>query len=512
MEKITFILLKTKTEDIGMINEMIHQGSKVISRKSMKIKIPYKSWDSNLKRVKKSHPDYLLINQSIEKRIKEFEKISHKIPDGDDQQCVLNYIKKLNQKEKEDFLRPISTTLKYETIIKNFDFVIKKILRLETLPFGKLREKNFVENLKMQLRKQNNGTDRLKKNKTWFNYMSVFGSFVNNWNINSGTQFPINTRFFTANIPGDDKKLATVLTREELCKLEAYIPHGYKKGIPQLLAKNIFLFQYYTGGIRIQDALTLTNKQVKSNGIEIKIKKSKRTQLFGFCYEQVDCLKTYYPEEYNNAIEMCSVGSLNISAETIYQLNRLKGLGEIKEFNLEQLQKSKNVIIKKSKLQPELSQFIQPFNEVINILKNEISSYFFNAIRTKPQNFLFPKLDWDELKNVFGENNQNPINEKQAYLIHRATTSHNSNLKRISKQIGTDVMGGHTPRHSIANHLYNDESNSVSDIQAILLHSNEKLTKIYLRERHGNPKVNETLKHSHDKMRKIKEEIEKREI
>jgi site-specific recombinase XerD len=504
-EKITFILMDTSDDNIGRLTKMIHQGSKVISRKSMKIKIPYKNWDVGRNRVKNNHPEADQINDLIEKIYTEFNKTQIKIPDGDDRQCVLEYIKRLNDKQKTDLIKPISTTLKYKTIISNFEYVIKNTFKMDTLPFGKLRDKDFINVLKFEIRKVRKKNGGLKKNKSWFNYMSVFGTYVNHWNTQSGTQFPINTKIFTYEIPDDEKELANILSRKEILILEQYEPKGYKKGESQLLAKNVFLFQYYTGGIRIQDTLTLTNKQLRTDGIEIKIKKSKRTQLFGYCYEQVECLKTYYPTQYKYAEEICKVKDLSISANTILYLNLIDDIGDIKEFTLKEFEEVRNLLYLKSRTQPDLSRFIEPYSKVITQLRDEISIHFFNEIRKLPQRFLFPtKLSWGNFKNIFGENSNEKMNERQAYLIHRVCVSHNSNLKRISQNLGFQVMGGHTPRHSISNHLLND-SKSISDIQNVLVHSDSRITKKYLRDRICDPKVLETLKNSNDIMREIRE-------
>jgi integrase len=508
-KKLTFILMKARGDADGMLTAMVHQGSRVYSRKSMKVRVPVKFWDEKLNRVKKGFPSADEINKKIESKIQEFRKTNLNIPDGDDGQCALVYFRKSNERHRKNLLRPISTIDKYETILKNFEYVVHRVLKMETLPFGKLREKEFVENLKMEIRKVKGSDKRMKTNSGWFNYMSVFGTFVNDWNLNSGTQFPINTRLFTAKIPKDEINHAFSLTRKELIKLESYEPSGYKNGEPQLLAKSIFLFQYYTGGIRIQDALTLTNKDIKSGGIEIRIKKSKLTQLFGFCFEQVDSLRHYYPEIYRVAVEKSNISELGISANTLIQIQRLEGIGSLGDYTLPKLRELKNLIVRKSKMQSELGEFIKPINEVIYILQDEIAIRFFQLLRKRPQGFLFPSLSWEKLKGVYSTNATEKLNSQQAYLIHRATTTHNSNLRRISENLGFEVMGGHTPRHTLANHLLNDD-NSVEAIQNVLVHSNPKTTMVYLKERHGNPKVNSTLQQSHSVMRMMKEKDERR--
>jgi integrase len=508
-EKITFILLATNDKNIGMIYSMIHQGSDVVSRKSMKIKIPYKFWDTKIHRVKKNYHDAERINDNIESLIKEFKRSNLNIPNGEDSQCVLEYMRKFTLKKRNDKMMPESTYKKYDTIIKNFEQIIYKVFKMDSLPFGSLRNKDFIYELKLEIRKNCKGGNRLKKNKSWFNYMSVFGTFVNHWNTVSGTQYPINTRIFTAEIPNDQQKFASILTHQELNKVEEFNPLGYKNGESQLLAKNIFIFQYYTGGIRIQDALTLTNKQIKSEGIEIKIKKTKQAELFPFCYEQVISLKNYYLNEYENSVHNIKLGNISLSANTIISLNNMEGIGTLNDLGLQELKSILNKVITNKKKQPELVQFIEPISEAIDVLKEEITNHFFSLLKMKPQNFLFPKLSWGDFKMVFGSSEIGDLDSKQGYIIHRATTSHNSSLKTIAKHLDLERLSGHTPRHTLANHLLNDD-HSVEEIQKVLVHSDPKTTEIYLNERHGNLNVNKTMIQTHKKRRDLKQKFSER--
>lgn len=192
-KKITFILMKSKNNDTGRLYAMTLEGSKVLRRVSMKEDIPYKCWDKTSHRVKSNFPEYNRINQKIEVETKSFNLNHIDISDGDDNQCALLYMKvNLN---KENIRK--STIRKYETILINFYNVLQNEFGRTTLPFALLRDITFVKKLKSEIRKSGKNIGKLKSNKGWFNYMSVFGSFVKDWNTNSGTQFPINTLSFT---------------------------------------------------------------------------------------------------------------------------------------------------------------------------------------------------------------------------------------------------------------------------------------------------------------------------
>ena len=50
-----------------------------------------------------------------------------------------------------------------------------------------------------------------------------------------------------------------------------------------------------------------------------------------------------------------------------------------------------------------------------------------------------------------------------------------------------------------------NDDKSVEEIQKVLVHADTKTTEIYLNERHGNPKVNKTMKETHRKRRELKQ-------
>lgn len=502
--KITFILMKSNKNHIGKLYAMTHQGTKVISRKSMQIDVPYKFWDKQKRKVKDSYPEANRINSLIEKKNKEFEIANNNIPTGNDEQCALMYMKK----HIEDSTIVTSSKNKYRIILKNFEKVIYSTLKMNSLPFKMLRNIPFLEILKKEIRKNGKKEGAFKTNKGWHDYMTVFGSFVELWNAYSGTQFPINIRPFTTKIGKDDKKLATTLSHQELQKLIEYTPPKKRSQHPQLLSKNIFLFQYHTGGIRIQDALILTNKDIMNDGFLIKIKKTKESEKFPFCFEQVACLKDYYSFEYNASVNSTNIGSLNLNPSTIIQLNRLEGIGNLNEMKLADFEKLISAVIKQSENNKDLLELIQPLQIVEEKLKYEISVHFFELIKRRPQNFLFPKLEWNKFKDVITSSGNRYFNETHEYTIQLARAGHISNLKRIAKTLDIPKITGHTPRHTLANHLYS-EGYSIEQIQRVLIHSNSNTTKIYIRKRHQAEIVNKTISESTSIFRKKRSDLNK---
>ena len=505
-KKITFILMKTKNSNTGKLYSMIYEGSKVYKRTSLKEDVLYKDWVKESNRVKKTNINAERINKIIEDETSLFQIGQLNIPDGDDNQCVLEYMKT----NMDTGLLTKSSLKKYDTILKNFKEVIQRKFGMEILPFRQLRDIKFIKALKIEIQKDSRTEGKYKTNASWLSYMSVFRNYVSHWNKYSGTQFPINVFPLTSDIGKNPKKTVNTLSHNEIQKLTNYNPAGYGNGISQLLSKSIFLFQYHTGGIRIQDALLLTNKHVKENGIEIKIQKTERVELFPFNYEQVSCLKHYYPEEYYEANMKSTVGDLLLSHKTIEELNRIDGLTNLNDMNISDIEQILKQVIVKSKTNFEIRQFINPLEEVEERLKEDVTIRFFKLLKKRPVSFLLPKLNWDEFKSSYKNNYWEELTDNQSYIIHKAKAGHNSNLKRISNELGIEKMTGHTPRHTIANHLLN-ENVPLEEIQKVLVHSNPRTTMIYLNERHNSGEVSKVLNKTNKSFRRYRSN-EEREI
>lgn len=495
-KKLTFILMKTKDTKVGALYMMTHSGGKVISRKSMNRKIEYKKWEKETHRVKTIYPESSEINPLLERTLVEFQMKNMELLTMDDKLCSLVYMR---QRISQESLS-VRTKKKYYTIVSNFEKIVFEELKMKSLPFSQLRDIQFIRLLQSKIRKNGKTYKGVKTNNGVFNYMSVFTKYVKEWNMDSGTQFPINVLSFTRGIGKDPKKLVEYLTHDELTKLSNFVPFGKKKGEPQRLSKNLFLFQYHTGGVRIQDALILTNKDIKPNGFQIKIHKTKQVEIFPFCYEQVDCLMHYYSAEYISALEQSKVGKLNLNCTTILKINQLEGIGDISIFGLKELTNLKNEVIKLSIQNKELDEYLISIIEIEEELKNKICDIFFELLKNKPKCFLFPKLNWDDFKEIMENKDYYSLSEEHIKIIHCAEAGHNSNLKRIAKELGISSMSGHTPRHTLANHLL-AEGYTEEQIQKVLIHSSVNTTKIYLNERHSSNQVNKTLLDFKEKMR-----------
>ena len=65
---------------------------------------------------------------------------------------------------------------------------------------------------------------------------------------------------------------------------------------------------------------------------------------------------------------------------------------------------------------------------------------------------------------------------------------------RISEILNLPIMTGHTPRHTLASHLLNNDQITEDQIRIILGHSNIATTKVYLREKQGDGHTHNIMK------------------
>jgi integrase len=275
------------------------------------------------------------------------------------------------------------------------------------------------------------------------------------------------------------KKLAPSISRDQIVELENYVPVKLRKRCytSQILAKDIFLFQYYSAGIRFIDAVTMTNSMIMEDKLVIPIRKTSDFITAPFHFPMMEVLRPYFAEQYHAAMGDVKLGTVILDARSIQQLFRLDGIDFV-SMNHEELA---GVISMVARQQSD-AELILYLEDIKNRLEDQIVRCFFKQVKDLPIQFLFPMLDYDDFKDSI--ENGKDFSQEQEYQLHRARPRHNSALKRVSETMGIPTLTGHVPRHTLANHMAY-MGNSEEDIRQVLGHANVRTTKVYLRERHG---------------------------
>jgi len=489
MKTQTFILMKTKDDNFGMVYEMIHSGKEVLNRKSLGVRVPYKYWNKEKKEVNGRYSESVKINQVIQERIRKFQVEMGTYVTGSEKECFLEFMRSHMEKvmSNKESLR------KYRTVLKNLKYVVNNHFKREILPVSLLRNRPFIDELKSQIRFDMRYEDKFKSNSGWKNYMTVISHFIQEYNVVSGTPIPIEHYFLTKGIPKNQSKKASYLTFEEFHRLMDYVPVGptEKNRIGQGNAKNMFIFQYFAGGIRSIDALLLTNKDFKSSGIEIKIKKTRQVNRCDYYYEMVSCLKDYYPEIYSKSQSKFKIKDLEVDLTQTKDLLRLSRFEDILEMTLEEF----TLFLDEFKVSDPISftEIKSCSQNLIEELKNVMMKDFFVEVYQLPRHFVFPYVNFEDF--VVNIDEPSDFTEEQVEVLHRARNIYDRYLKDIRRNLGFENLSGHMARHSIANHLHNQGA-TITDIQNVLSHSSVTVTQIYVQERLSNTLAQRVLKKS----------------
>ena len=462
------ILKQSRNSQMGRICKMTSDKGKV-HRTAIGFTIPMNDWCPITKRVKSTNKKSSIINDVIQNIISDEIQTQTNYKD-----CIISYMEnELNTGYLNKSIK-YNTYKKYNTITACFRNAMKlknisKITLDDVLDIKKLKDIISA----MSINCKPNGKNKTSLN----NYLVVFATYVKKWHLeNSGKptdDYSYIHKLAKKHIPGH----ANYLTSNELEKFKNYVPSGFKKAYTQTITKSIFLSQYYIGGIRISDTLTLSTKQFKADGIQIRMRKNGETRTYPYSYELVMALKPLYKALYDSVINNLELGSLELPATIVAAIIR-SGL-DLTNYNLEKvnqiiLELQSSISIEHKKLKLELEKLSK-------IIQNHTTAKFFEQIRKLPEGFIFPMLDYEFFKEVL--NNIDSLDKDHSYAIQKATTRYNSNLKVISKYLGFNkIFTSHSARHSIALHLM-ERGATTPIIQDVLGQRNLSSTATYLAQR-----------------------------
>jgi site-specific recombinase XerD len=470
---IFFFIRQSKKTRIGILQYGIRDGQKIILRKSLKVYIPFALWSEERERVKATKQlDYVKINELIEQTIKSFNKEP------------VNFI--LN--EETDFfefaesqiknIENVDTQKKYRTTIKKFSNFILSSSKTLKFPMGEFRKPIWIENYKNHLKIQTESKNKKRmKMSTIRNYLLILHRFVKDWNRLHSIENPIPVQYFLYDTKGSEKINHRSLDSNDLECLEEF----KTKSVPQMAAKNLFLFQLYAGGIRVADAFMMRFSSLKDNGLYYVMKKNKSPNYINFDYLIAQPLGYFYPKEYQMAIERSVLGKIPIPVND-FQLhasrlktNNIEDIINLTIYDISNLVNKLNVDI--DRRNSDLVHFLE---DVLRKMEDMVALEFHALLSKFKEGFLFPYLIFDDFKNLPASEPYR-IDVTQSAILQRARAKHNSNLKRISFQLGIGDLSGHVPRHTIAFQML-EAGSSIEEIGLVLGHSNFATTHLYLKK------------------------------
>jgi integrase len=481
MAKIKFFLRETVNPEYGTLYHMVLQGEKVLSRKSHGYKVPIKHWDAQRGRVKSSYWEAVFINGVIKDITGRFneEEAAQRPLSGALQWDVVSFFDREFQ-EKKTLGLSLGSYKKYMTVFNHLKEVLDREFKEEKVPMDVFRDFEFIKKLRegLLVSRRDGGTKTCKGLKS---YLLIIANVIEKWNVTIGAKNPISTATFTVNIGKDPKKYARALTNQEFALIRDFKPCSNRRGsTAEVRAHAIFMFQYWVGGMRIQDVLFLTNKCFQEDRLEVRIRKNKSELHFPVNFEMAKTLSEFHSEAWKFAIRS-TVAQISISVEVAKILAELRSPLPLIEWDLPRMTEFKRQLVDNFESTGEREKVIVAMDELRKELEYFVSLQFFNKLKDEGEFFLFPMLNFHD----FQECGLQPSNftKEQERLIQNCRARHNSALLRITSRLGIEKVSGHTPRHTVARDLI--QSNvSEEVIQNILGHASVKTTREYTAMRH----------------------------
>jgi integrase len=468
--------LKSKPKWATIIRAVYDDRTPII-RESIKIKIPIKAWDANQQLVRKcDEVDFDRINYIINEHKSTFLlNLQQEFKPNKD--CFLEF--SFNHLENQ--FTNEETKIKYRTVLNSLRDYCESELGLQGLPIQTLKRIDFIVGYKKwaqntKYKRQREG--KKKRAKTLFNYVSVIQSFVQKYNALHPEKEEIKTVHYMLGIQDFEPVEPKLLQPKEIDKLINFIPANKSRADKGLEAKYHFLFQFFTSGLRVSDILLLNFKHFRDGRIKVIMKKTGKLNSLPMTYKGCKALGYFYPDEYNQAVNLHLLGGFDLTQNELENLLLIKSEVPLESLNIHNLHQLLQFLISDRK--NDNNKRILHLKSVIERVENSISISMCDIMGSKSAGFVFDYLDFEDFKDL-NVRERYFLSKHQNYLIHKARNTYNSRLKRIARDLGIDKITSHVSRHSFAYYMLFTGA-SVEEISHALGHASIEITQHYLKQ------------------------------
>jgi integrase len=409
------------------------------------IEIEKSKWDNKLRRVKelKSFPQHQEYNNKIELLISTYKGDKDAISsDGKtkatptsnfmfDVDLFLEYfgnqIKILEAQEKYTSYRKYKVILNYLTKFSKQFPHLKKI------------DRKFLDEFKIYLFV--NAVKKVRQN-GFYSYFKVFRTYIHKIIETGHENFKAEFNPFLNYKLKEDPVNKTKLTKKQLDKI---IAMNYDPKTAIGIARNMFLFSFYSGGMRVADLLTLQWKNIIDGRLEYTMRKTKKRVSYPLNQKQLEILMMYAPDpsKLKGAKTKLSTTALDYyRPESV-----INSLGHKLTGSPNKIEETKSDTVN------------HPFMEFLKIFQLKI-----------PEQFILPPLVGYKVE----------AKTDLDKLIISKTSTYNNNLKKISLDCELGVkLSSHIARHTFSD-LLRTSGAGVYEISKILGHSDIAITQKYL--------------------------------
>lgn len=486
-----FFSIRKSQKDVstGTIIESIFDDRTPVSRKSIGFKIPLKYWDNNNERVKQNKEvDYTLINnriQLLKESFNESNKTSQK-SDGktpaliqEKDICFIEFCRGIIVKDYDN----VATQIKYTTIVNSLGHFTKERYDLERLPIELIRKFDFIYEYAKSITKQTNGIKdptAKKKNNTRFNYIVVIKTFVNKFNAHHPHLESIKTDHYVLQVPKKslEKVKSRMLKKNEIDKIINYQEIDGTKRTKTMEGKHQFLFQFFTSGLRVSDILLMNYKHFVNGRLELIIKKNDDLLSVPFSFKSARLLSNFYPKEFQEALELNTLGEINLGVrelESLINIHTQKEFGSLTVLDLVEL----NNHLKGNKFDDYIEEIVV-LDDLINRMEAKVAYSMCDIMGAKEPGHVFDYVPYEDFKD-FKILDKKRLTKHQLNLLTRGRSRYNSKLRRIGRDLGLKELSSHVSRHSFAFHML-ESGASIEEISYALAHATVQQTQGYLKQ------------------------------
>ena len=478
-----------KDKKMGTIIENIFDGRLSVSRKSIGYKIPLKLWDAKNEKLKvDAEIDYISINSRIQILRDQFSRMDKnqkrfdcKTPAfiAEKDICFIEFCRDILVKDYD----VINTQNKYTTIINSLVHFIKGQYNLERLPIEILRKYDFIYEYARFITKQTNGIKdptATKKNNTRFNYIVVIQTFVRKFNQHHPHIDAIKTDHYAIQVSKKnfEKIKSRMLKKDDIDKIINYQEVDGKKRIKTMEGKYQFLFQFFTSGLRVSDILLMNFKHFVNGRLELVIIKNDDLLSVPFSYKSAKLLSYFYPMEFQQALELNTIGEFNLDVrelETLINIHTEEDFGSLTLIDMIGLcnhLKNHNF--------DDYSEDVVVIENLIRRIKSSVAYSMCEIMGAKEPGHVFDYLPYEDFKDL-KISDKKRLTKNQVNLLDKGRSCYNSKLRRIGRDLGFEKLSSHVSRHSFAYHML-ESGATIEEISFALGHADIQQTQKYLKQ------------------------------
>lgn len=467
-----------------------------------------KDWSNSKHRVKTTHKDHIEINYEIDKLVKQYEGQIRKTGQVKRSKImVFNYLKELIKRQK------FSSRKRYNTLLRH----LMNFWGSETLYFYEIDE-GFLYDFKSHLEQHiiPNNNSGLPSSNTVVNYLGVLNSTINT-SIKEGVFFGENP-FHKITIPQKSRSSSLkTLTKDDIWLLDNLHPDSPSMTKMMWNSLNVFMFCFWSQGLRISDCLELVYGDFTDGFFHINMRKTKRRLKFPLTEKNIVRLIPFIdeiPPFYNWELEKFistdldkgiidgdyigfgrPTGGLTPEVEILggwngYQKDR-KSL--YKEMN-SQLEKFNNKRQQDNRVDyyfdSKWTMYSREYHNVFRKESNDLGQFHLQRCKTSKE--LYTKLciryfieytrkpeNKNKLVFPFLRGLETDFTDKRWNKMSASTALINKYLKKISDTYGISHFSTHSSRHTFTS-ISIDLGADIYDIKEWLGHASVKITEGYI--------------------------------